>query len=128
MRCWRASAERRTQIADEFRAELMAQLGPERTTASDKALVETAVSAYAQVWDLSRRFLAGRAGAQAMQALQIARGQLDRAMRGLGLTHNGAENDDTGVSPARSPATWAETSPVPENVPDPAPAGGGDQC
>lgn len=88
----RATAERRAALASDFRARLLAELGGGPLPASRAALAECAVSAYTQMTELSARFTRANATPRAQQALAIARGQLQRALRALGLVEN--DTDD----------------------------------
>src|SRR6266581_8672741 len=80
----KATERRRRALADEFRASLLAEIGPVGYSVIRRALVENAVSAYVEVSELSARFQRGRATESALTRLGLARGQLTRALRLLG--------------------------------------------
>lgn len=76
---------RRTAMATEFRDRLVSQLPPASRTASSDALIELAVSAYVQVAEGTAAYLRANMPAPQVDRLTIARGQLQRALKGLGL-------------------------------------------
>ena len=81
---WAAMA-RRTAMATEFRDRLVSQLPPASRTASSDALIELAVSTYVQVAEGTAAYLRANMPAPQVDRLTIARGQLQRALKGLGL-------------------------------------------
>lgn len=85
----RAKAEWRKQIAAEFRASLIAELKIDEPRGSQAALLVAATSAYVEVTELNERYLGGRITAKARTALALARGQLQRALRSLGVIDRG---------------------------------------
>jgi hypothetical protein len=85
MRVKREAQERRQRIASDFKARLLLELGPGELPASRASLVEAAVSAHVQMVELSSQFLRINATPRAVQQLTICRGQLQRALRALGL-------------------------------------------
>ena len=90
-RAFKITTERRGRIAADFRAKLVAELGEVNPTASRGALVELAISAYTQATELSAAFLAGRASPGQVAQMSIARGQLQRALRSLGVIDRDAD-------------------------------------
>jgi len=82
---------RRATLAAEFKAKLLAELGPGVSSASRDAMISAAVSAYVEVVEVSALFLSNRAKPSARGQLSIARGQLQRALRSLGVID---KNDD----------------------------------
>ncbi len=92
MASFRAAQARRRKIADDFRARLMAEVGPGASIARE-ALIDTAVSAYVEISETSARFLHCRASGDSLARLSIARGQLTRTLRLLGVAPNNAADD-----------------------------------
>ena len=91
----RATQARRRKLADDFRARLLAEIGPGKSIARE-ALIDTAVSAYVEIVEISARFIHCRASGEAMSRLSIARGQLQRTLRMLGVApHNAGDDPDT---------------------------------
>jgi hypothetical protein len=116
----RATQARRRQIATDFRARLTAEIGP-GTSIAREALIDSAVSAYTEIVEVSDRFLRCRASADAMSRLSIARGQLARTLRALGVERGGSAPDDpmaalraleSQIVAARTPATESEVGDV----------------
>jgi len=96
LRIRRETRERRERLATDFRARLIVELGDARLSASRDALVEAATSAYVQTVELSARFNHAVANPRSVQALSLARGQLQRALLLLGLaTYDATETTTT---------------------------------
>ena len=85
-----ATAARRTETASGFRAKLLAELGHE-PAASEAALLEIASLTYAEIMEVSSRFLRGRSSAEDLTRLGLARGLLVRVLRTLGLPSGSTE-------------------------------------
>lgn len=77
-------ARERAALAAEFRAELLAELGP-NPSATARALIESAVSAYTAIAVAQNRFIQGRTNAESMEALIRLQGALSRTLRLLGV-------------------------------------------
>ncbi len=89
------AAARRAEVAAAFRAQLLAELGGTPTT-SQLALIDVATSAYAESQELSALFLRCKTTDDDMTRLGLARGQLARVLRALGLP-NGSGADPDGA-------------------------------
>lgn len=89
----RATQARRARLAADFRAALLRELGPGELSASRMALVESACSAYTQMCELSSRFISTHATQAAVRHSAIARGQMQRALRALGLVDRDKDDD-----------------------------------
>lgn len=89
----RVALDRRAQIAAVFRQQLITELGSAPATASRAALVDSCVSAYVQVSEVSRMYLIGRATPKALAQLGLARGQLARLLAALGLARDPGGDD-----------------------------------
>jgi hypothetical protein len=102
---------RRMALAEQFRARLDAEaLG---SGIAREALIDSAVSCYVEISELSTRFMRGRASEKDQQRLGLARGQLYRLLRALGLV--ACAPDDGGPSApngtgAESLADWARSA------------------
>lgn len=84
-RTFQAMTARRMKLAADFRARLIAEINDKNPSASRGALIDLAVSSYVQASELSDRFLSGRATPSQVSQLSISRGQLQRALRSLGV-------------------------------------------
>jgi hypothetical protein len=96
----RAVSEREA-IAANFRAGLAKELQIDGS-ASQAALIDAAVSAHLEISVVSLRFVRGRATADELSGARLARGQLVRALRALGVGKkaSGAASDPSGIGPA----------------------------
>jgi hypothetical protein len=83
MRNAKAAETRRKACARRFRARLLAEVPGDGV--ARESLIEAAVSAHVEVTELSQRFYQCRANEDAMSRLSLARGQLARILRQLGL-------------------------------------------
>jgi len=92
MRNAKAAETRRKACAKRFRARLLAEVKGDGV--ARESLIEAAVSAHVEVTELSRRFYLCRANEDAMTRLSLARGQLARMLKQLGLTTASSEADD----------------------------------
>jgi hypothetical protein len=105
----KVSVERRTQIATDFRARLLAELGPDDGSVAREVIVDVCVSAFVECKVLSGRFLGCSATASDMDRCSRTRGQLLRTLEQLGLVReegaggSGAPSDEPRVS------TWLES-------------------
>lgn len=98
-RTFQAMTARRMKLAADFRARLIAEIKDKNPGASRGALIDLAVSSYVQASELSDRFLSGRATPSQVSQLSIARGQLQRALRSLGVIDR--DDDDAPEDAAR---------------------------
>jgi hypothetical protein len=90
----RARAER-IERAKVYRAGLEDEVrtaGGNPASPSTMALVDSAVSAHAEIFKTTAQFINGSAHAKAMLRLQFARSELRRALRALGLTADSGES------------------------------------
>jgi hypothetical protein len=85
----KATFERRTRLANEFRKQLRAELP--NASAAQSSLIDSAVICHVQIHELGARYLQGRAGVEDVRRLSLARGQLSRVLRQLGLVTGPAE-------------------------------------
>ena len=88
----------REQRAASFRTSLLAQIrssrgAAESLDAATEALLDSAVSAHIEIARTSKQFIEGRASAKAMHRLGLARSELRRALRALGLIADSGEPD-----------------------------------
>ena len=91
---------RRQTLANEFRASLLAELPPSDSVVR-QALVESAVSAYVEISEISAAFQRGKANESALTRLGLARGQLARLLKALGAGQTHAAADDEVETPAQ---------------------------
>jgi len=91
--------KKRHATAEAFRVKLLAELGP-GDSASRESLVQVAVSCYIEIAELSASFLTGHQRAKGRVQLGLARGQLQRALRSLGLIDR--DEADASSDPAAS--------------------------
>jgi hypothetical protein len=98
-----ATLARRTRLADEFREQLRRDLPT--PTAAQSALIESAVICRVQIAELSTRYLQGRLGNLESTRLSLARGQLSRLLKQLGLVGGSAEPEEN--EPGAALAEWA---------------------
>jgi hypothetical protein len=106
----KAAEARRRAIANGFRArleELLRERGVTPDVAQD-ALVSAAVSAYTEIQVISDVFIRARASTKSLTRLGLARGQLGRVLRQLGLAGN-AVPDDSGLPGASNGEGKGET-------------------
>ena len=90
---------RREAAAAEFGEQLRSDLKlVAQPTATQSALLAAAVSAYVEVSELSAAFLRGNASSKQLTALGLARGQLVRTLRLLGLTGDSGEPEERDLS------------------------------
>ena len=102
---WRTRREQaikeRTELAAAFRAELLAEIGPNPNMAA-KVLVESAVAGHLAIANFTRRFIQGRTGPEQLDALTRVQGQLNRTLRLLNVQFpNGNDNSDDPSKPVR---------------------------
>jgi hypothetical protein len=81
----RALIERRATLAETFRAKIIEELGSGNDSVVRIALIESAVSAYLEITEISASYRRGKANQSALTRLGLARGQLARTLRMLGL-------------------------------------------
>jgi len=90
-------AEYRKCLASDYAASLRRELHIEGDpTASVTALITTATSAYLQVVCLTETFTGNRATPKHLASLEVSRGQLQRALRALGLVEHD-EKDNVSI-------------------------------
>ena len=102
---WRTRREQaireRMELATAFRAELLAEIGPNPSMAA-KVLVESAVAGHLAIATFNRRFIQGRTGPEQLDALTRVQGQLNRTLRLLGVQFlNASANNDDPSKPVR---------------------------
>jgi hypothetical protein len=83
---------RRQRIAEEFAAQLRKDLP--NASAADLALVDAAVSAHVFVSESATKYLHGRLTDAELARLSLARGQLHRMLKALGLVGGPVEVDE----------------------------------
>jgi hypothetical protein len=86
----------RTKLADEFRAELLKEMGAS-ITATGRALVESATASYIAIAIASNRFQQGRTNSYMMSDLIRTQGQLNRSLKLLGVKFPISTNDDSHI-------------------------------
>jgi hypothetical protein len=96
----REKVERRSRLAADFKAKLLAELGPGISTASRDALTSAAISAFVQMTELTATFLGNRASPRDRRELGLARSELRRCLRSLGLIADRSDNDDDAPVPS----------------------------
>jgi hypothetical protein len=95
----------RARLAASFRQSLEAQFrdsigAPEGAlSAAVEALLSAAVSAHIEIRVTTERFLLGRASNKSLHRLGLARSELRRALRSLGLADSGEQRDDPNAPP-----------------------------
>jgi hypothetical protein len=118
-----AAQERRVRLAADFRARLVADLAPDGSAARD-ALVDTAVSCYVEVAELTSRFLRARARGSDMERCSKARAQLSRVLGQLNVAPKSEIEPNAGPSLESWLQNWRtkqkpHDGPIP---PDPGPS------
>lgn len=83
---------RRQRIAEEFAAQLRKDLP--NASAADLALVDAAVSAHVVVSESATKYLHGRLTDAELARLSLARGQLHRMLKALGLVGGPTDAED----------------------------------
>jgi hypothetical protein len=91
-------ARERTALAQEFRAELLRQLGPQ-INATTRALAESAVTSYVAIGITQSRFTQGRVNTDAMDILLRTQSQLNRTLKLLGIRFPVHTHDDSDAPP-----------------------------
>jgi hypothetical protein len=111
---------RRQRIAEEFAAQLRQDLP--NASAADLALVDAAVSAHVVVTESATKYLHGRLTDAELARLSLARGQLHRMLKALGLVGGPVEVDEEPAGAALE--EWAsnrrarqEASAIADSVP-----------
>ena len=94
---------RRQRIAEEFAAQLRKDLP--NASAADLALVDAAVSAHVVVSESATKYLHGRLTDAELARLSLARGQLHRMLKALGLVGGPVDVEDEPAGAAL--AQWA---------------------
>ncbi len=110
----RAEARRRALAAD-FRARLLADLEARGIALGigQDALVDAATSCYVEIQEVSQLFLRCKASGKQLTQLGLARGQLARTLRLLGLAHDPSSSVDAGQVTVGTASGNAPTAALP---------------